>query len=40
MNRQKDIIDGKYGQLLSNQLDSKVRSNSRGVGAAQEGIGS
>ena len=26
MNRQKDIVDGKYGQLLSNQLDSKVRS--------------
>ena len=25
MNRQKDIVDGKYGQLLSNQLDSKVR---------------
>lgn len=24
MNRQKDIVDGKYGQLLSNQLDSKV----------------
>lgn len=25
VNRQKDIVDGKYGHLLSNQLDSKVR---------------
>ena len=31
MNRQKDIIDGKYGQLLSNQLDSKVRLNDGGT---------
>lgn len=28
LNRQKDWIDGKNGQLLSNQLDSKVSSSS------------
>lgn len=27
LNRQKDIVDGKYGQLLSNQLDSKMRED-------------
>ncbi|SCZ90422.1 BZ3500_MvSof-1268-A1-R1_Chr1-3g01980 [Microbotryum saponariae] len=27
LNRQKDWIDGKYGQLLSNQLDSKMRED-------------
>merc|ERR1712108_51757 len=27
VNRQKDIVDGKYGHLLSNQLDSKMRED-------------
>ncbi|KAJ1655606.1 ribosomal 40S subunit protein S18B [Dispira simplex] len=27
LNRQKDIVDGKYGQLLSNGLDNKLRED-------------
>merc|ERR1712183_649960 len=27
LNRQRDIVDGKNGQLLSNQLDSKLRED-------------
>lgn len=27
LNRQRDIVDGKDGQLLSNQLDSKMRED-------------
>ncbi|CAD6576899.1 MAG: ribosomal 40S subunit protein S18B [Cyphobasidiales sp. Tagirdzhanova-0007] len=27
LNRQKDAIDGKYSQILSNQLDSKMRED-------------
>jgi len=27
LNRQKDIVDGKYSQILSNQLDNKLRED-------------
>jgi len=27
LNRQKDIVDGKYGQILSNNVDSKLRDD-------------
>jgi len=27
LNRQKDIVDGKYGQILSNNVDSKLRED-------------
>jgi small subunit ribosomal protein S18e len=27
LNRQKDIVDGKYGQILSNGVDSKLRDD-------------
>lgn len=27
LNRQKDIVDGKYSQLTSSNLDSKLREN-------------
>ena len=27
LNRQKDVKDGRYGQVLSNQLDNKLRED-------------